>query len=124
MSGYLVNFVIYTTAMVGVIFLALYVYKKVTISSGQTSKSKFLEVQESITLSPRKNLYVVKAGEEKFLIASDIESTVLISKLSETSVDLSKEACKVVEIEGEKTVLDFPKLKKQNTVFQNIINKI
>ena len=28
MSGYLLNFIVYTAAMVGVIFLAVFVYKK------------------------------------------------------------------------------------------------
>ena len=42
MSGYLINFVVYTAAMVGLIFLALFVYKQTTQGFGMSSKSKFL----------------------------------------------------------------------------------
>ncbi len=37
-----------------------------------------------MTLSPRKTLYIVSAGDEKFLIAGDVDRTTLISKLGET----------------------------------------
>ena len=81
MSGYLVNFMIYTLAMVGLIFLALFIYKKTAVMPGGKSRSKFLGVEDVMSLTPRKNLYVVRAGNERFLIASDMERTTLISKL-------------------------------------------
>ena len=81
MSGYLVNFMIYTLAMVGIIFLALFIYKKTAVMPGRKSRSKFLGVEDVMSLTPRKNLYVVRAGNERFLIASDMERTTLISKL-------------------------------------------
>lgn len=85
MSGYLISFIVYTTAMVGVIFLALFVYKKVAAGYGSSSNSKFLNVEDCISLAPRKNLYVIRAGKERFLVASDAERTSLISKLDENS---------------------------------------
>ena len=81
MSGYLINFMVYTLAMVGLIFLALFVYKKTAIMPGGKSRSKFLDVEDVMSLTPRKSLYVIRAGKEKFLIASDMERTTLISKL-------------------------------------------
>lgn len=81
MSGYLVNFMIYTLAMVGIIFLALFIYKKTAVMPGGKSRSKFLGVEDVMSLTPRKSLYVVRAGNERFLIASDMERTTLISKL-------------------------------------------
>ena len=81
MSGYLLNFVVYTAAMVGVIFVAVLAYKN--FSYTKNSASKYLNIEESISLAPRKNLYIVKAGNERFLIASDAERTSLISKLEE-----------------------------------------
>ena len=45
MSGYLVNFIVYTTAMVGIIFLAVFVYKKFSYCG--VSKSKFLDLEAS-----------------------------------------------------------------------------
>ena len=40
MGGYFANFIVYTTAMVGIIFLAVFVYKKFSYTN--VSKSKFL----------------------------------------------------------------------------------
>ena len=85
MSGYLVNFMIYTLAMVGLIFLALFIYKKTAVMPGGKSRSKFLGVEDVMSLTPRKSLYVVRAGNERFLIASDMERTTLISKLENNS---------------------------------------
>ena len=122
MSGYLVSFIVYTTAMVGVIFLALFVYKKVSEGYNSTCKSKFLNVEESISLSPRKNLYVIRAGKERFLIASDMERTTLISKLDENASVRRKEIQATVD--ELPSIVDFPKKDKETTVFQNIVNRI
>lgn len=81
MGGYLVNFTVYTMAMLGLISFAVFVFKKFTDGTMRSNKSKFLNVEESMTLSPRKTLHVVRAGNERFLIASDIDRTTLISKL-------------------------------------------
>ncbi len=88
MGGYLVNFAVYTMAMTGLIFFALMVYKKFTLGSvGKKSKSSLLCVEETISLAPRKTLYVVRAGKEKFLIAGDVDKTTLISKLNSDAGD-------------------------------------
>ena len=78
--GYLTNFIVYTLAMVGVIMLAIIVFKMTTTPS-KKGNSKFLNIQETLSLSPRKTLYVISAGDEKFLIAGDADRTTLISKL-------------------------------------------
>lgn len=79
--GYLTNFIVYTLAMVGVFVVALMVFKNAT---GTVTKggSKFLKIHDSLSLGPRKTLYIVSAGEEKFLIAGDVDKTSLISKLN------------------------------------------
>ncbi|MBR6723226.1 FliO/MopB family protein [bacterium] len=81
MGGYLVNFTVYTMAMLGLISFAVFVFKKFTDGTMRSNKSKFLDVEDSMSLSPRKTLHVVRAGNERFLIASDIDRTTLISKL-------------------------------------------
>ena len=81
MGGYLVNFTVYTMAMLGLISFAVFVFKKFTDGTMRSNKSKFLNVEESMSLSPRKTLHVIRAGNERFLIASDIDRTTLISKL-------------------------------------------
>src|SRR5574344_2436455 len=83
MGGYILNFTVYTIAMIGLIFLALFVYKKCAIDAQTSSKTKFLRVEDTINLAPRKQLFVISAGFEKFLVASDAERTTLISKLNE-----------------------------------------
>ncbi len=81
MGGYIANFTVYTLAMTGLICFAVFIYKKVMDGTMRSSNTKFLSVEESMSLSPRKTLHVVRAGNEKFLIASDIDRTTLISKL-------------------------------------------
>lgn len=81
MGHYILSFTVYTLAMSGLIFFALFVYKKVMSGSISTKNSKILSVEETMSISPRKTLMIVRAGEERFLIASDIDKTTLISKL-------------------------------------------
>lgn len=87
--GYLTNFIVYTMAMVGVMVLALMVFKNAT-SGGSKSGGKFLKVVDTMSLGARKTLYIVSAGEEKFLIAGDVDKTTLISKLNTNSVTEEK----------------------------------
>lgn len=82
MTGYLINFSVYTTAMIGVLFLALFTFKKFS-NACFSKKSTMLSVEDTMKLSARKTLYVVKANNERFLIASDIDKTSLISKLDD-----------------------------------------
>lgn len=116
MSTYLLNFIVYTTAMIGIIFLAVFVYKKCSYNC--VSKSKFLNVEDCINLSPRKSLYVVRAGNEKFLIASDAEKTSLISKLEDNCTQIDAKVDDLPNI----TVL--PQRTESKKVFKNIINNI
>lgn len=84
MTGYLINFSIYTLAMVGVIFVALFVFK--TFSNKCFSKkSSMLGIEDSMNLSPRKTLYVIKVEDERFLIAADVDRTSLVAKLDGNS---------------------------------------
>lgn len=96
--GYLANFIVYTLAMVGVIVVALLVFKGSTANVGKKS-SKLLKVVDTMSLGPRKTLYIVSAGNEKFLIAGDVDKTSLISKL-ETSIDEEKISA-VISLEAE-----------------------
>lgn len=83
MIGYMINFGVYTFAMIGLIVLAMTVYKKsATISSPKKSS---LKIDDKIALNARKSLYVVNAGGERFLIAGDIDNTSLIAKLGQAS---------------------------------------
>jgi len=84
MTGYLVSFSVYTMAMIGVIFIALFVFK--TFSNKCFAKrSTLLNIEDSMNLSPRKTLYVINVENERFLIASDVDRTTMISKLEKDS---------------------------------------
>ena len=124
MSTYLLNFIVYTTAMIGVIFIALFVYKRFSCSS--ISKSKFLNVEDSISLAPRKNLYVVRAGNERFLVASDAERTSLISKLDENYIKSEVEPLNKIDNKNDDlpSIVDFQKPTRGKKVFKNIVNNI
>ena len=98
--GYLSHFAVYTLAMLSVIGIALFVYKKFNMVNFSNRKSNLLRVEDVLSLSPRKTLYVINANGEKFLIAGDLDRTTLISKLeqkeqvrekrNEHSVDLTE----------------------------------
>ena len=86
MGSYILNFTVYTMAMCGLIFFALFVYKIFANGGIYSKKSIFLNIEDTLSIGPRKTLYVVKAGNEKFLIASDTDKTSLISKLETATV--------------------------------------
>ena len=83
MSTYLVHFLVYALAMVGMIGLCMFVFKKTMVNPKCAQKDNGLSVENALNLSQRKTLYVVKAGEEKFLIAADAERTSVLAKLNE-----------------------------------------
>ena len=119
MGGLIANITVYTMAMTGLIFFALLVYKKFFSGVGFTSKSGFLNVEESISLAPRKNLYVVRAGKERFLVASDADRTNLISKLDEKPQRVDRGG------EDLPVIVDFPTPQTQEkTVIKDMLKKI
>lgn len=83
MTGYLINFAVYTMAMIGALLLCFIIYKKTLITPKITKNTNNLEVENTLNLSPRKTLYVIKAGDEKFLIAADAERTSFLARLDE-----------------------------------------
>ena len=103
--GYIANFIVYTLAMVGVIVFALFVFKNATAGSCRKT-SKHLKVIDSMSLGPRKTLYVVSAGKEKFLIAGDVDKTSLISKLDWEENEITIHSAKEHKIDSQSTFKD------------------
>ena len=101
--GYLGNFIVYTLAMVGVIVVALLVFKGTTSGGNFGKKSKYLKLVDSMSLGQRKNLYIVSTGKEQFLIAGDVDKTTLISKLEELD---SETACPEIKQSSFKETLN------------------
>lgn len=81
MGHYLANFVVYTMAMTGLICFAVFVYKKLCTGELYSKNSHTLNIEETLSINPRKSFMIVKAGNERFLVASDVDKTSLISKL-------------------------------------------
>ena len=134
--GYLANFIVYTLAMVGVIMLAVLIFKTST-TTGVKAKSKFLKVHDTLSLGPRKTLYIVSAGDEKFLIAGDVDKTSLISKLEskkqvEESLNLTdsfKDTMQELSAKTsyiDKSVLGIQRTEKKpyNSVMKNLAERI
>lgn len=111
MTHYIISFIVYTFAMSGLIALALFVYKKVTNISSSNKKTKMLSVEEVLNINPRKALMVVKAGNERFLIASDVDKTTLISKLNDKQDIISAITDKQIDIVPQSSVVDLEKIK-------------
>lgn len=84
MTGYIINFGIYTMAMIGFIALCAFIYKKSNVLALDNKSS--LKIDDKIALNARKSLYVVNAGGERFLIAGDIDNTSLIARLGQENV--------------------------------------
>ncbi len=108
MNSYLTHFILYTFAMIGFIGLALFVYKK-SVCSSPTSKDKsFLSVENSLKLSATKTVYVIKAGNEKFLIAGDAANTTMLAKL-----DKNSQSQTIDYINTERNLSEIQSVKKQ-----------
>ena len=116
--GYITNFIVYTMAMVGVIVVALLIFKNAT-SAGCGKSSKYLKVIDSISLGQRKTLYVVSTGKEQFLIAGDVNNTCLISKLDSVS-DVSK----IMTLNKYEEENGFDEVKPAQNSFQETMNSL
>lgn len=109
--GYLGNFIVYTLAMVGVIVVALLVFKNATSGGGIGKKSKYLKLIDTMPLGQRKNLCIVSTGKEQFLLAADADKTTLISKLEnvETTENIGFKPSIQAEASFKETLNNLPR---------------
>lgn len=82
MKGYMIHFLVYSLAMVGFFGVCLYIYKNLCIKGLAGNKNDFLTVENGIRINPRKQILIVRAGNERFLIASDYDRTTMLAKLN------------------------------------------
>ncbi len=83
MAHYLMKFIFYTCGVIGLLLIAFVVAKNsMNFNTAFKKKKGNLEIEESLAISPKKTLHIVKAFNEKFLIASDASSTTLLAKLN------------------------------------------
>lgn len=82
MFNYITGFSVYTLAMIGIIALAFVIMKKCSYQVKKAkSRNNFLELETSLPIQPRKTVHVIRAGNEKFLIAADAERTTFLTRL-------------------------------------------
>ena len=122
MTGYIVNFGVYTMAMIGIIVIAMLVYKK--SSEFSTTNKNSLKIDDKIALNARKSLYVVNANGERFLIAGDMDNTSLIAKLGENEVPQIETYSKTIQKTEPKQYItrSIPTLKKDNSEAQKALD--
>ena len=123
--GYLGNFIVYLLAMLGLMMLAVFIFKNCTTKINNTN-GKDIKVLDSISIGARKNLLVVSVGKEKFLIASDADRTALISKLEDENVTIQSTLPKVADIHNDYEIKkyqdrDLARLKRKNIIDESII---
>lgn len=121
MGSYIVHFIVYTLAMSGLIFLALFIYKKFMNGGFVAKGAKTLSVEETMNINPRKSLMIIKAGNERFLIASDTDKTSLIAKLGEVKFQNSVKTPMVTngdknDIERFKDIIKIAKQEKIDNI--------
>ena len=83
MSNYLAHFTVYLFAMIGMLCFAMLIVKKSISMGGKKKESSYLQVEDTISIAPKKSLYVIKAGDKKLLIASDEGRTTFLTELGE-----------------------------------------
>ena len=112
MKGELTGFLIYMLSMLGVIFIAIIVAKKTFFFNFDKQKNRFLKIESSINLEPRKNLYVVKAGYERFLISTGLEGCQFMAKIDEDNIPGKPEAMSANVVESpDINIIDINKAK-------------
>lgn len=127
MTTHIIAFIFYTLAMLGVMFVAFAVYKNVVL--GQNLHISKLKIEDMLRLNQRKSLYVINYEGEKFLIASDIDSTTLISKLNSKETP-EKPSAKIVEKTEKPTdsleekLIELKKNAHSKNVMRNILKEI
>lgn len=89
MTSYIWSFFIYTLGAVGVL-LAGYIVAKHFINSGfdmiKNPQKDFLKLEQGIRLEQKKSVYLLRAGNQRFLVASSPEGVTFLSELNPDNV--------------------------------------
>ena len=139
MKVYILNFLVYLMAMVGVIYISLMIFKR-AITQNNSNSNNNLKIESSLNLGPRKTLHVINVNSERFLIASDIQNTTFLSKLndnkSETAIKKVMESknqdrmfmdelnnLKKIELKNNISVID-DDIQEEKSVFRELIQRL
>lgn len=102
MNSYLIHFTAYTFAMIGFLVMVVFIYKKTMYSQAVVKNKNLLSVENALRLSATKTIYVIKAGNEKFLIAGDSANTTMLAKLQDYDCTISSNSSDKVNNDLEK----------------------
>ncbi len=117
MSGYFVQFLAYTFAMVGFLAVCMITYKKFCQPAMMNNSADCLCIENALRLNPKKQIYVVRAGNERFLVASDAETTTMLAKLdSHENPLVNAKVSPLAKVVAE--------TKKENNVVNNEAKKV
>jgi len=122
-TAYLVKIVFYTAGVIGMLLIGFVVAKACLYNGATFNKRKGnLEIEESLPISPRKTLHIVRAFGEKFLVASDQNSTTMLAKLNANGdiTETQAEFSEYLEEKPNKTKTS----KKNNSVIQSMLEKL
>ncbi len=122
MNGLLV-FTVYGFAMAGVALVAFWVWKKTNIISAGSFGGN-IKIEDTLNISPRKSLLVVRVKNEKFLLASDIENTTFLAKLESEDVPNFQKYQRIEVTQDEKVPTNSQKMKTINLLKELTKNKM
>lgn len=117
MTSYITGFIFYTLAMIGVLVIGYLVYKKTNVFSNMQTNG-IIKIIDSLAISPKKVLMVVKIKNEKFLIASGAEHTTFLAKLDDNNPVQFEETIRK-ELKNEKVNIANKTQLKPNYSFDN-----
>ena len=125
MTQYLIKFIFYTSGVIGLLLIAFMVAKSsLNINPTMRKRTGKLEIEESLAISPRKTLHIVKAFNEKFLIASDATSTTFLAKLnSDNEIDENYQN-NFQEYLEEKPANNVQQYQEAGSVIKSMLNKL
>ena len=126
MTQYLFKFIFYTSGVIGILLIG-YVVAKNFLAGGLVLNRKRgnLEIEESLSVSPRKTLHIVRAFDEKFLVASDATSTTLIAKLNSNN-EITEKPDNVEDFNSylEPKIKEEKSDKKSGSVIHSMLEKL
>lgn len=98
--------------MIGIFFIAFVVYKKTVI--GNSKLNNGMKIEDALRLSQRKTLFIINVQGERFLIASDVDSTTFLAKLSPKETSGQNIKPENLNVQKAQTSMPQISLEKQN----------
>ena len=112
--GQIMIFMVYAFAMLALVVLAFFVWRKTNLGSLNGNKGN-IKIEESLCISPKKTLFIINVDNERILIASDSENTTFLTKLNSKD-----EKGNILDIQNK---IETEKTRKEINILQELIKK-